>query len=147
LSTPIDPRIGPAIGGCGCISSYIRDWQVPLTQLDALIEAIDHRTKSIAFLLKRDGDKANVAWERQRIEQCQAIVDSGCILEEYNNPQALVDWLHGLRGGVSFEVFMIVMGLIAKHDGKLALAVEKQANVTIKGHCGPSWTLNSLHQC
>lgn len=70
LLTPANDTIQKAFGGCGCMSSYVRDWQKSLTIAEAKAEAVEHHTQSIKWLSQRqaNGDDESIERTKQRIE-------------------------------------------------------------------------------
>jgi hypothetical protein len=57
------------IGGCGCISSYIRDWQTAITPEEALYECLNNDINLQKFFTRRDGKPNEKISERvKRVE-------------------------------------------------------------------------------
>lgn len=85
LTEPVDIRIDIAIGGCGCISGYVRDFYKPFSQLDALLETIEHEKRLVAWLTERnsESDPRSILHCKERIASCESVYKVGAILEEH----------------------------------------------------------------
>lgn len=66
-----DIDLESAIGGCKCISSYIRDFQTHITAIQAIKEAIESDINSIRHLSARNSkdDKKYILEHRTRINK------------------------------------------------------------------------------
>lgn len=77
LLTQIDnPALQDALGGCRCMSGYVRDWQVGLTEQQAITKAIEHSEAAIRWLSSRNakGDPERIIACQERIAKLRNLV-------------------------------------------------------------------------